>query len=58
MDNAACDERKCRKCGSTEVYIKEVPNEDFDFRIVDIFKRQAEAEKKFTELKDIVIKGS
>ncbi|HEY5560635.1 MAG TPA: DEAD/DEAH box helicase family protein [Clostridiaceae bacterium] len=31
---------------------------DFDFRIVDIFKRQAEAEKKFTELKDIVIKGA
>lgn len=31
---------------------------DFDFRIVDIFKRQAEAEKKFTELKDIVIKNS
>ena len=31
---------------------------DFDFRIVDIFKRQAEAEKKFTELRDIVIKGS
>lgn len=31
---------------------------DFDFRIVDIFKSQAEAEKKFTELKDIVIKGS
>jgi len=31
---------------------------DFDFRIVDIFKKQSEAEKKFTELRDIVIKGS
>lgn len=31
---------------------------DFDFRIVDIFKRQAEAEKKSTQLRDIVIKGS
>lgn len=30
---------------------------DFDFRIVDIFKRQAEAEKKFTVLKYIAIKG-
>lgn len=31
---------------------------DFDFRIVDIFKKQAEEERKFTELKDIVIKNS
>lgn len=30
---------------------------DFDFRIVDIFKRQAEEEKRFTVLKDIAIKG-
>jgi len=30
---------------------------DFDFRIVDIFKRQSEAENKFTVLKDIAIKG-
>ena len=31
---------------------------DFDFRIVDIFKKQEEAEKKFTQLKDIAIKGT
>jgi superfamily II DNA or RNA helicase/HKD family nuclease len=30
---------------------------DFQFEIIDIFKRQAEAQIKYTELKDIVIKG-
>ncbi len=28
------DEGKCRKCGSTELYIKEVPNEDFTDQII------------------------
>lgn len=31
---------------------------DFQLDIIEIFKRQAEAQKKYTELKDIVIKGS